>query len=233
MSVGKTVPTILLVEDEPALAESVDYNLEQEGFKVIIAADGATGLRLFRDARPSLILLDLMIPQICGLDLCRLIRAESDVPIIILTAKHAESDKVLALELGADDYITKPFSVRELIARIRAGLRRPALSDGNHPPGLLFAGTLVVDRDRHTVKVEGELVGLTPKEFAVLQLLVERKGRLVIRDRLIDEVWGPDFDGTTSTLDVHIRRIREKVEKDPNNPVHIQTVRGLGYKFVD
>jgi two-component system, OmpR family, response regulator RegX3 len=227
------VQTILLVEDEPALAESVIYALQREGFKVVVAADGAAGLRLFRDARPNLILLDLTIPEISGLDLCPLIRSESDVPIIILTARDDESVKVLALELGADDYVTKPFSVRELTARVRASLRRPTMSQGDHVSRPLVAGALVIDRDRHTLKVGGEPVGLTPKEFAVLHLLVERKGRLVIRDRLIDEVWGPDFEGVTSTLDVHIRRIREKVEKDPNNPVHIRTVRGLGYKFVE
>jgi two-component system, OmpR family, response regulator RegX3 len=227
------VQTILLVEDEPALAESVIYALQREGFKVVVAADGDAGLRLFRDARPNLVLLDLTIPEISGLDLCPLIRSESDVPIIILTARDDESVKVLALELGADDYVTKPFSVRELTARVRASLRRPTMSQGDHVSRPLVAGALVIDRDRHTLKVGGEPVGLTPKEFAVLHLLVERKGRLVIRDRLIDEVWGPDFDGVTSTLDVHIRRIREKVEKDPNNPVHIRTVRGLGYKFVE
>jgi two-component system, OmpR family, response regulator RegX3 len=227
------VQTILLVEDEPALAESVIYALQREGFKVVVAADGDAGLRLFRDARPNLVLLDLTIPEISGLDLCPLIRSESDVPIIILTARDDESVKVLALELGADDYVTKPFSVRELTARVRASLRRPTMSQGDHVSRPLVAGALVIDRDRHTLKVGGEPVGLTPKEFAVLHLLVERKGRLVIRDRLIDEVWGPDFEGVTSTLDVHIRRIREKVEKDPNNPVHIRTVRGLGYKFVE
>lgn len=224
--------TILLVEDEPALAESIEYNLQREGFNVILAADGAMGLRLFRDARPNLILLDLMIPEIPGLDLCRMIRAESDVPIIVLTAKDAESDKVVGLELGADDYVTKPFSIRELVARVRAGLRRPRMAEGD-PGGLLVAGLLVIDPERHTVKVRGEDVDLTPKEFAVLQLLVERKGRLVTRDRLIDEVWGPEFDGATTTLDVHIRRLREKVENDPNNPLNIRTLRGLGYKFVD
>lgn len=222
-----------MVEDEPSLAESIEYNLEREGYRVILASDGAVGLNHFRRGRPDLILLDLMIPEISGLDLCRMIRAESEVPIIVLTAKDAESDKVLGLELGADDYVTKPFSMRELIARVRANLRRAKAADGGASSGILAAGALLIDPERHTVKIRGTPVDLTPKEFAILQLLVERRGRLLTRDFLIDEVWGPEFSGVTTTLDVHIRRLREKVEEDPKSPVHIQTVRGLGYKFVD
>lgn len=222
--------TILLVEDEPALAESIQYNLQREGFGVILAADGAAGLSLFRSERPNLILLDLMIPEISGFDLCRMVRTESQVPIIVLTARDAESDKVLGLELGADDYVTKPFSVRELIARVRANLRRaaPAVEQSE----VLVAGPLTIDAERHTVKARGTIVNLTPKEFAILQLLVERRGRLLTRGFLLDEVWGPEFSGVPTTLDVHIRRLREKVEEDPANPSLISTVRGLGYKFV-
>jgi two-component system, OmpR family, response regulator RegX3 len=225
------VQTILVVEDEPALAESIGYNLEREGYRVVLAADGSSGLRQFRREPPHLILLDLMIPEIPGLDLCRMIRAESDVPIIVLTAKGAESDKVVGLELGADDYVTKPFSVRELVARVRANLRRAGMSAGSG--AVLSVAGLVIDPERHTLKVRGEPVELTPKEFAVLQLLVERKGRLLTRDFLLDQVWGPEFAGVPTTLDVHIRRLREKVEQDPKAPAHICTVRGLGYKFVE
>lgn len=222
--------TILLVEDEPALAESIQYNLQREGFRVILAGDGAAGLNLFRSERPSLILLDLMIPEISGFDLCRMVRTESQVPIIVLTARDAESDKVLGLELGADDYVTKPFSVRELAARVRANLRRAAPAGGQ--PGVLVAGPLTIDVERHTVQARGTAVNLTPKEFAILQLLVERRGRLLTRGFMLDEVWGPEFTGVPTTLDVHIRRLREKVEEDPANPSLISTVRGLGYKFV-
>lgn len=197
-----------------------------------MAGDGANGLSRFRDDRPDLVLLDLMIPEIGGLDLCRMIRSESGVPIIVLTAKDSESDKVVALELGADDYVTKPFSMRELTARVRANLRRSVMSGGGSER-VLIAGALAIDTDRHTVEVRGEQVHLTPKEFAILQLLVERRGRLLTRDFLIDEVWGPEFAGVSTTLDVHIRRLREKVEEDPQAPVHICTVRGLGYKYVD
>jgi len=222
---------ILLIEDEPTLTESVSYNLDREGFNVMAALDGEVGLKYFRDWDPDLILLDLMIPEISGLDLCRIIRSESDIPVIVLTAKDTESDKVVALEMGADDYVTKPFSMRELIARVRANLRRTAMQSrrGDHAA----AGPVVVDPERHTVKIRGKQVELAPKEFALLQLLVERTGRLLTRDLLIDEVWGPEFAGVTTTLDVHIRRLREKVEEDSHHPRHICTVRGLGYKFVE
>ncbi|CAN5827572.1 two-component sensory transduction protein RegX [soil metagenome] len=222
--------TILLVEDEPALAESIQYNLQREGFKVILAADGATGLSRYRSERPNLILLDLMIPEISGFELCRMVRSESQVPIIVLTARDAESDKVLGLELGADDYVTKPFSIRELIARVRANLRRAALA--GEESGVLVAGPVTIDVERHTVNARGAAVNLTPKEFAILHLLVERRGRLLTRGLILDEVWGPEFSGVPTTLDVHIRRLREKVEVDPTNPSLIRTVRGLGYKFV-
>ena len=223
---------ILVVEDEPTLAESIEYNLVREGFSVLLAGDGAEGFRSFRSGRPNLILLDLMIPEISGLDLCRMIRAESEVPIIVLTAKDAESDKVVGLELGADDYVTKPFSMRELTARVRAHLRRPSMSGGD-PGDLLVSGSLTIDAERHTVTRAGNPIALTPKEFCLLQTLVERKGRLSTRQYLIDEVWGPEFSGVPTTLDVHIRRLREKLGTDPASPPQIQTVRGLGYKFVE
>ncbi|MGI8425166.1 MAG: response regulator [Actinomycetota bacterium] len=224
--------TILVVEDEPSISEAIQFNLEREGFKVILAADGKAGLQHFHSAGPSLILLDLMIPAISGLDLCRLIRSESTVPIIVLTAKDSESDKVVGLELGADDYVTKPFSMRELISRVRAQLRRTSMNlDTPTRAAGLTGGPVALDADRHEVKVHGRLVQMTPKEFAILELLIERKGRLLTRDFLMDEVWGPEYFGDTKTLDVHIKRLREKVESDPKNPRYICTVRGIGYKF--
>lgn len=225
---------ILIVEDEPSLAEAVKYNLEKEGLHVVVASDGRQGLVTFRTRQPDLVILDLMLPELSGLDLCRTIRAASHVPIIMLTAKDAEADKVVGLELGADDYITKPFSMRELVSRVRAQLRRATMGHGSDgDSGELASGGIVVDADRHEVFVRGEVVPMTPKEFAILELALQRKGKLLSRDFLIDEVWGPSYVGDTKTLDVHIKRLREKIEQDPRSPRHLLTVRGLGYKFVD
>jgi two-component system response regulator RegX3 len=223
---------ILLVEDEASLAESIRYNLEREGFAVAVATDGRAGLERFRSAEPALVILDLMLPEMSGLDLCRRIRETSSVPIIVLTAKDSEADKVAGLELGADDYVTKPFSMRELVSRVRAQLRRAAM--GTPAERLVLAGgPVVLDPERHEARVRGELVALPPKEFALLQLLLERKGRLLTRRFLLEEVWGPDYFGDTKTLDVHVKRLRQKIEEDPHRPRHIVTVRSLGYKFVD
>jgi two-component system response regulator RegX3 len=231
-----TPTRILLVEDEGALADTVRYNLEREGYAVTVAADGRRALELFRTERPSLVILDLMLPEVPGLDVCRLIRAGSDVPIIILTAKDSEADKVAGLELGADDYVTKPFSVRELLSRVRAVLRRvrprPLVGEEEEEEEVLVAGPVRMDLARHEVTVRGQPVGLPPKEFELLEALVRRPGRLLTRERLIDEVWGPDYFGDTRTLDVHVKRLRRKIEEDPHHPVHLVTVRGLGYKFV-
>jgi two-component system response regulator RegX3 len=224
-------PTILIVEDEPALADSLRYSLEREGFRAAVATDGRKGLQQFRTLRPSLVILDLMLPEIPGLDLCRMIRAESNLPIIMLTAKESEADKVAGLELGADDYVTKPFSMRELISRVRAQIRRAAMI-AEEPERVLAGGTIELYPHRHEVRVKGKPVQLTPKEFAILELLMERKGRLLTREFLIDEAWGSDYVGDAKTLDVHVKRVREKVEEDPRNPRHIVTIRGLGYKFV-
>ena len=224
---------ILLVEDEASLAESVRYNLEREGFRVAVAPDGSRGLERFRADPPSLVILDLMLSEISGLDLCKLIREESQVPIIMLTAKDAEADKVAGLELGADDYVTKPFSMRELISRVRAQLRRAQMTGAVVGNEVLSGGPVVLDPERHEVRVRGDLVALPPKEFALLHLLLARKGRLVTRHFMLEEIWGPDYFGDTKTLDVHVKRVREKVEDDPRKPNHIQTVRGLGYKFVE
>jgi two-component system response regulator RegX3 len=220
------------VEDEEALADSVRYNLEREGYGVSIAADGRRAIERFRDDRPDLVILDLMLPELSGLDVCRLIRQESDVPIIMVTAKDSEADKVAGLELGADDYVTKPFSVRELISRVRAHLRRASMQRGESQDEVLTAGPVTIDVARHEVTVRGEPTPFPPKEFELLEALVRRTGRLLTRETLIDQVWGHDYVGDTKTLDVHVKRIRRKIETDPHDPVHLVTVRGLGYKFV-
>lgn len=225
---------VLVVEDEAGLAESVKYSLESEGFDVLVAPTGVGGLESARVNGPDLVILDLMLPEMSGLDVCRQIRAFSDVPIIMLTAKDSEADKVSGLELGADDYMTKPFSMRELTARVRAHLRRSArtgvLAGANE---VLRGGPIELDIDAHLARVKGEDVELRPKEFELLESLMRRKNRLAARHMLIDEVWGPSYFGDTKTLDVHIKRLRQKLEEDSSNPKHIVTVRGLGYKFVD
>ncbi len=224
---------ILLVEDEVSLAESVRYNLEREGFVVSVAVDGRRALERFRADQPALVILDLMLPELSGLDVCRMIREESEVPIIMVTAKDSEADKVAGLELGADDYVTKPFSVRELTSRVRAHLRRAHMQSPRPSEDLLGGGTVEMDVVRHEVRVGGEAVAFPPKEFELLETLLRRKGRLLTRDYLIEEVWGADYVGDTKTLDVHVKRIRRKIEGDPHQPAHLLTVRGLGYKFVD
>jgi two-component system response regulator RegX3 len=224
---------ILVVEDEESLADSVRYNLEREGYGVSVAADGRRALERFRSERPSLVILDLMLPEISGLDVCRAIRAESDVPIIMVTAKDSEADKVTGLELGADDYVTKPFSMRELVSRVRANLRRARSEVLAQPPEEVLAGGPVrMDVARHEVTVNGRSVPLPPKEFELLEAFLRRKGRLLTRDFLIEEVWGSDYYGDTRTLDVHVKRLRRKLEADPHHPDHLLTVRGLGYKYV-
>jgi len=225
---------VLIVEDEAGLADSIRYTLETEGFDVVVAATGPTGVEAVRVHMPDVILLDLMLPDMSGLDVCRQVRTFTDVPIIMLTAKDAEADKVSGLELGADDYMTKPFSMRELVARVRSQLRRMSrtglLADTNE---VLRGGSIELDIDAHVVRVSGEEVDVRPKEFELLEALMRRKDRLAARHTLIDEVWGPSYFGDTKTLDVHVKRLREKIEEDPSQPRHIVTVRGLGYKFVD
>jgi two-component system response regulator RegX3 len=223
-----------VVEDEAAIVEAVSYALELEGFQVSSAAGGREGLEAARRLNPSVVILDVMLPGMSGLDVCRQLRRESDVPIIMVTAKEGEADKVAGLELGADDYMTKPFSMRELVARVRAQLRRAAKSGalaGSNE--VLRGGAVELDVDAHEVRVGGEAVPVRPKEFDLLESLMRRRGRLATRETLIDEVWGPDYFGATKTLDVHIKRLRQKLEADPARPRHIVTVRGLGYKFVD
>jgi two-component system response regulator RegX3 len=224
---------ILVVEDESSLADSLRYNLEREGFAVSVAADGRRALERFRAEAPALVILDLMLPEASGLDVCRAIRTESDVPIIMVTAKDSEADKVTGLELGADDYVTKPFSVRELMSRVRAHLRRAKMQVVDHADDVLEGGGIRMDVIRHEVLVRGDEVAFPPKEFELLEAFLRRKGRLLTREFLIEEIWGPGYVGDTKTLDVHVKRIRRKVESDPHHPVHLVTVRGLGYKFAD
>jgi two-component system response regulator RegX3 len=225
-------PRILLVEDEESLADSVRYNLEREGYAVTVATDGRRAIERFRAEPPALVILDLMLPEVSGLDVCRAIRAQSDVPIIMVTAKDSEADKVTGLELGADDYVTKPFSVRELVSRVRAHLRRAKMQAADHADDVLEGGPVVMDVMAHDVTVNGESVPFPPKEFELLEAFLRRRGRLLTREFLIEEVWGADYFGDTKTLDVHVKRIRRKIERDPHHPDHLVTVRGLGYKFV-
>jgi two-component system response regulator RegX3 len=204
--------------------------LRREGYEVFVATDGNAAISEFDKHGPDLVLLDLMLPGISGTEVCRIIRGKSSVPIIMLTAKDGEVDKVVGLELGADDYVTKPFSSRELLARVRAVLRRHGEPEELLPP-TIEAGSVRIDIERHVVSVRGENVTMPLKEFDLLEFLVRNSGRVLTRNQLIDRVWGADYVGDTKTLDVHIKRLRAKIESDPSSPVHINTVRGLGYKF--
>ena len=222
---------ILVVEDEESLSEAIAFLLSKEGFEVEIAATGPAAIEKFELNGADLILLDLMLPGLSGTEVCRQIRAKSSVPIIMLTAKDSEIDKVVGLELGADDYVTKPYSSRELIARIRAVLRRGEMLESNTEVGILSVGPVRLDIDRHIITVNGLPVALPLKEFELLEFLMRNAGRVLTRMQLIDRVWGSDYVGDTKTLDVHIKRLRAKIEKDPANPEFIQTVRGMGYKM--
>ena len=223
--------SILLVEDEAALSEPLAYLLKREGYEVTVAEDGPTALAEFDRAGADLILLDLMLPGIPGTEVCREIRTRSTVPIIMLTAKDSEVDIVVGLELGADDYVTKPYSSRELLARIRAVLRRRVDESELADDGILEAGTVRMDVDRHTVSVNGSEISMPLKEFELLELLLRNAGRVLTRGQLIDRVWGSDYFGDTKTLDVHIKRIRSRIEESPSEPRMLVTVRGLGYRF--
>jgi two-component system response regulator RegX3 len=224
--------TILLVEDEDSFVEALTIGLKREGFRLHVAKDGEAALDLFDVVRPDLVLLDVMLPKVSGVDVCRELRKRSKVPIIMVTAKGAEIDTVVGLEVGADDYVTKPYRLRELVARIRAVLRRspqeaPEVLSGD----VLEVGDVTLDPERHEVTVRGEPVALPLKEFELLALLLDNAGRVLTRETLIDRVWGPDYVGDTKTLDVHIKRLRAKVEYEPSTPTRIVTIRGLGYKF--
>lgn len=220
---------VLIIEDEETYRDALGYMLRREGFDVGEAEDGTAGLALFERAGADIVLLDLMMPGMPGTEVCRQLRARSTVPIIMVTARDAEIDKVVGLEIGADDYVTKPFSHRELVARIRAVLRRGQEVD--LLPEVIEAGGVRMDIERHQITVRGEPVKLALKEFELLELLLRNAGRVLTRGQLIDRVWGPDYVGDTKTLDVHVKRLRAKIESDPANPVLLQTVRGLGYRF--
>ena len=223
---------ILIVEDESSFSEALAFLLGKEGFEVSVAEDGRAALNLFAKEGADLILLDLMIPEVSGVDVCRTIRTTSQVPIIMLTEKDAEIDKVVGLELGADDYVTKPYSSRELIARIKAVLRRGISDVEDHGDlDVVSVGPIRLDTARHQASINGAPVGLPLKEFELLEFLMRNAGRVLTRSQLIDRVWGGDYFGDTKTLDVHIKRLRSKIEADPANPVLIQTIRGLGYKL--
>ncbi|MFO7778728.1 MAG: response regulator transcription factor [Nitriliruptoraceae bacterium] len=227
------MPKLLLVEDEKSIAEGLAITLEAEGFQVAWVKDGLDAIPTWERIRPDLVVLDLMLPGMSGTEICRTLRSRSDVPIIMLTAREAEVDRVVGLELGADDYVTKPFSTRELVARIKAILRRAPLTEQLEDEAPVEASGVRVDRVRHEVQVDGSAVELPPKEFDLLAYLVEHAGRVLTRGQLIDEIWGSDYVGDTKTLDVHIRRLRTRIEQDPHEPNRIQTVRGVGYRFAD
>lgn len=228
---------VLVVEDEDSFIEALTIGLAREGFDVHVARDGAEALDLFDDVKPDLVLLDVMLPKVSGIDVCRELRSRSDVPIIMVTAKSSEIDTVVGLEVGADDYVTKPYRLRELVARMRAVLRRRVGDEAARPTldlegdDIVEVGDVRLDHQRHEVVVRDEHVQLPLKEFELLGLLLENAGRVLTREVLIDRVWGADYVGDTKTLDVHIKRLRSKVEPDPSSPTRIVTIRGLGYKY--
>ena len=225
--------TILLVEDEDSFVEALTVGLKREGFRVQTAHDGAEALELFDAVKPDLVLLDVMLPKVSGVDVCRELRRRSAVPIIMVTAKGSEIDTVVGLEVGADDYVTKPYRLRELVARMRAVLRRRPANPAARTSGgeVLEVGDVRLDAERHEVEIRGEQVKLPLKEFELLEILLSNAGRVLPRETLIDRVWGTDYVGDTKTLDVHVKRLRAKVERDPSVPTRIVTIRGLGYKY--
>jgi two-component system response regulator RegX3 len=225
-------PLILVVDDEQSYREALTVALQREGFLVDTAADGSEALASFEARRPALVLLDVMLPKVSGIDVCRELRARSRVPIIMVTARSSEIDAVVGLEVGADDYISKPFRLRELVARVRAALRRaPNDTEPKVTADVLEVGDVRIDVARHEVYVRGQAVNLPLKEFDLLELLLENAGRVLTRDVLIDRVWGPNYFGDTKTLDVHVKRVRSKIEVDPANPTRIVTIRGVGYRY--
>ena len=222
---------VLVVEDEESISDPLSYLLRQEGFEVAVAGTGPEALTEFDRSGADIVLLDLMLPGLSGTEVCRALRARSSVPVIMLTARDSEIDKVVGLELGADDYVTKPFSARELVARVRAVLRRRGSEPEEASPAALEAGPVRMDVERHVVTVDGRSVQLPLKEFELLEMLLRNAGRVLTRGQLIDRVWGADYVGDTKTLDVHVKRLRAKIEPDPAAPKHLLTVRGLGYKL--
>ncbi len=226
-----TSDKILIVEDDRNLLDTLKYNLRKEGYEVITAIDGAEALNVARKEKPALIILDIMLPKISGFEVCRILRKEMTVPILMLTAKAEETDKIVGLEIGADDYMTKPFSLRELLARLRAMLRRAKMVETQPEIELLKIGDIELDIPRHRASISGRTLELTPKEFDLLAFLARNKGLVFRREQLLEKVWGYDFAGDTRTVDVHIRWLRQKIEPDPERPRYLMTVRGAGYKL--
>ncbi len=224
---------ILVVEDEPALLEALRYNFSREGYQVVTASDGAEAVEQARLQRPDVIVLDLMLPKLDGLEVCRILRRDMTVPILMLTAKGEEVDRVVGLEMGADDYVTKPFSLRELLARVRAMLRRAGMPASLQGEDVVRVGDLEVDPARHQASVGGVPLALKPREFDLLAFLARNRGLVFTRDQLLEKVWGYRYAGDSRTVDVHVRWLRQKLERDPQNPQHLVTVRGVGYKLVE
>lgn len=234
MTIINSLPTILVVDDEESFIEALQVGLKREGFRVEVARDGAEALAVFDAVRPDAVLLDVMLPKISGTDVCREIRKKSSVPIIMVSAKGAEIDTVVGLEVGADDYIVKPYRLRELVARLRAALRRGALSSTMEEVtgvGTVAIGGVSIDPEQHIVTIRGDVTKLPLKEFELLYILMSNAGRVLTRETLIDRVWGADYFGDTKTLDVHVKRLRAKIEKEPSDPQLVVTIRGLGYKY--
>jgi DNA-binding response OmpR family regulator len=231
LAVASAAKKILIVDDESAILSTLRFNLERNGYVVATAGDGRTAIALAASERPDLVIMDIMLPVLDGIEACKEIRRSSGVPIIMLTAKDQEIDKVLALELGADDYVTKPFSLHEFLARVKARLRRQGGLGEALRSEAIEIGEIVLDPSRQSLVVRGLEVALAPKEFSLLQVLMENRGRVVTRQALLDKVWGYDFEGEHQTISVHVRWLREKIEIDPNNPRHIVTVRSRGYMF--
>jgi two-component system response regulator RegX3 len=234
MSISNSLPTILVVDDEESFIEALQVGLKREGFRVEVARDGAEALAVFDAIRPDAVLLDVMLPKVSGTDVCREIRKKSTVPIIMVSAKGAEIDTVVGLEVGADDYIVKPYRLRELVARLRAALRRGALSatgDEAAGAGTVAIGSISIDPEQHVVTIRGDVTKLPLKEFELLYILMSNAGRVLTRETLIDRVWGSDYFGDTKTLDVHVKRLRAKIEVEPSEPQLVVTIRGLGYKY--
>jgi two-component system response regulator RegX3 len=234
MSMQSELPTVFIVEDEESFIEALEIGLKREGFKVHVARDGAEALSMFDSVKPDIVLLDVMLPKLSGTDVCRELRKKSQVPIIMVSAKGSEIDTVVGLEVGADDYIVKPYRLRELVARIRAALRRSSLTPTEIDEvgyGTVRIGDISIDPEQHVVTVRGTVTKLPLKEFELLYVLIANAGRVMTRETLIDRVWGTDYYGDTKTLDVHIKRLRSKIEADPANPNQVVTIRGLGYKY--